>query len=104
MSAREARVHPPLRGVGSVPCPPMIPDAVKDFGTIPVMPVLCGRCGKVLDEMSVDPVRGWVFYRPPNGSATRIASRRPRVSLRGARRPWRVSGDGEFKGVFHLFQ
>lgn len=72
----------------------MIPDAVQDFGTIPVMPVLCGRCGKVLDEMSVDPVRGWVFYRPPSGGATRIARRRPRLSLRGARRPWRVSGDG----------
>ena len=32
----------------------MLPDAVQDFGTIPVMPLLCGRCGDVLDAMSVD--------------------------------------------------
>ncbi len=67
-----------------------MPDAVKDFGAIPVMPVLCGRCGRVLDEMSVDPQRGWVFYRP--AASVRTPARRPRIARRGARRPWSATG------------
>ncbi len=75
----------------SVHCRPVLPDAVQDFGTIPVMPLLCGRCGNVLDEMSVDVGRGWVFYRPqlvPRGAP----ARRSRLRLRGPRRPWVASG------------
>jgi hypothetical protein len=70
----------------------VIPDAVKDFGAIPVMPVLCGRCGRVLDAMSVDLQRGWVFYRPA-GAPSRTPLRRPRLARRGGRRPWRAGGN-----------
>jgi hypothetical protein len=71
----------------------VLPDAVNDFGRIPVMPVLCGRCGRVLDEMSVDPQRGWVFYRPVSGSG-RATVRRPRLARRHGRRPWSAAGRG----------
>ncbi|MBV8951582.1 MAG: hypothetical protein JOZ99_11950 [Actinobacteria bacterium] len=73
-----------------------MPDAVKDFGAIPVMPVLCGRCGRVLDEMSVDTQRGWVFYRPA-GRSGRVPSRRPRIARRSGRRPWSTAG-GQLPG------
>jgi hypothetical protein len=72
---------------------PVLPDAVKDFGRIPVMHVLCGRCGRVLDEMSVDPQRGWVFYRPVGGPG-RATARRPRLARRNGRRPWSAAGGG----------
>lgn len=74
----------------------MLPDAVKDFGAIPVMPVLCGRCGRVLDEMSVDLQHGWVFYRP-SSTSTAARARRPRIRRRGGRRPWTVAG-GQLPG------
>ncbi|HEX4490236.1 MAG TPA: hypothetical protein VH914_03435 [Acidimicrobiia bacterium] len=43
--------------------PPSATDALYDLRTAPALPLVCGRCGRVLEWVAVDLPNGRVFFR-----------------------------------------
>lgn len=66
----------------SLPFPPVAvrEDALYDLRAAPALPLVCGRCGRVLEWVSVDLERERVFFRERVGGRRR--GRWPSVRLR----------------------
>jgi len=58
--------------------PPLGADAVYDLRAAPALPLVCGRCGRVLEWVAIDLANGRVFFR----DAVSRRRRWPSVRLR----------------------
>jgi hypothetical protein len=56
-------------------------DALYDLRAAPALPLVCGRCGRVLEWVAIDLERDRVFFREPVGRRGR-RGRWPSVRLR----------------------
>ena len=59
---------------------PVRDDALYDLRAAPALPLVCGRCGRVLEWVAIDLERGRVFFRERVGRRGR--GRWPSVQLR----------------------
>jgi hypothetical protein len=71
--------------------PPPSTDALYDLRAAPALPLVCGRCGRVLEWVAVDVAGGRVFFRDRDRERVgrRGRGRWPSVRLRDY-----VDGDG----------